>query len=78
MSTEPRRERVEAGEGVHQRRLAGARRAHDRGEATGREVDGDAVEGTDLGLAAAVDLDGVDGPGGDGTARSGCSGLGSR
>ena len=34
------------------------------------EVDGDAVEGSDLGVAAAVDLHGVDGPG-DG----GCGGA---
>ena len=62
-------ERVEAGEGVHERRLARARRAHDRGEAAGGEVDGDAVEGPDLGLALAVHLDGVDGPGGHGRIR---------
>ena len=75
MQTEPRRERVEAGERVHERRLAGARRAHDRGEPAGREVDGDAVERTDLGLALAVDLGGVDGAGGDGE-RTWWTGLG--
>ena len=69
------RERVEAGERVHERRLAGARRAHDRGEATGLEVDGHVVERTDLGLALAVDLRRVDGPGGDG-AEAGRRGLG--
>ena len=57
-------ERVEAGHAVHQRGLARARRAHDRGEAAGLEVDGDAVEGPHLGVAGAVDLDGVDGAGG--------------
>ena len=57
---------VEPGEAVHQRRLARARRAHDRGEATGRELDGHAVEGADLVLAAAVHLDGVDDAGGGG------------
>ena len=39
-----RREGVEAGDAVHQRRLARAGRAHDGGELTGLEVDGDAVE----------------------------------
>ena len=34
--------------------LPGARRAHDRGEAAGGEVDGDAGEGVDRGLALAV------------------------
>ena len=59
-----RREVVEPGEAVHQRRLARARRAHDGGEAAGGELDGHAVEGADLGLASAVDLDGVDDTGG--------------
>ena len=49
-----------------QRRLARARRAHDGGEAAGGELDVDAVEGADGGVALAVHLDGVDGPGGDG------------
>ena len=40
-----RRERVEPGDAMQQRRLAGARRSHDRREATGRELDGDAGEG---------------------------------
>ena len=56
---------VEPGEGVHQRRLAGARRAHDGGEAAGGELDVDAVEGADGAVALAVDLGGADGPGGD-------------
>ena len=51
MSTWPVGEVVEAGEGVHQRRLAGARRAHDGGEVAGGEVDVDAVEGPDLALS---------------------------
>ncbi len=59
-----RGEVVEPGDAVHQRRLARARRAHDRGEAAGGELDGHAVEGADLVLAAAVDLDGVDDAGG--------------
>ena len=37
-----------------------------------REVDGDAVEGADLGLALAVHLGGVDGTGGDATTRWTC------
>ena len=69
MKTWPRRERVEAGEAVHQRRLARARRAHDRGEATPLEVDGDVVERAHLGVAAAVDLRGVDGTGGNSRTR---------
>ena len=59
-----RREVVEPGDAVHQRRLARARRAHDGGEAAGRELDGHAVEGADLALAAPVDLDGVEDSGG--------------
>ena len=55
---------VEAGDAVHQRRLARAGRAHDGGEAAGAELDGDAVEGAHLALAAAVDLDGVEHAGG--------------
>jgi hypothetical protein len=57
------RQGVEAGHHVQKGRLARARRAHDRGEATGLELDGDAVEGADLGLASAVYLDRVDGAG---------------
>ena len=58
-------ERVEAGDGVHQGRLARARRAHDRGELAGVEVGVDAVEGVDFRLAAAVGLAGVDRAGGE-------------
>ena len=57
-----RRERVETGEAVQQRRLARARRAHDRGEAPGGDVDGDAVERADGGVAGAVHLHRVDRP----------------
>jgi hypothetical protein len=46
--------RVEAGEDMHERRLAGARRAHDRGQATLGDVDRDAAQGVDGGVAAAV------------------------
>ena len=70
-----RRERVEAGEAVHQRALAGAGRAHDRREAAGREADGHVVEGEDLVVAAAVALGGVVGAGGEGD-RSGPGGQG--
>ncbi len=62
-----RRQVIEPGDAVHQRRLAGTGGAHDRGEATGGEVDGDAVEGSDLVLASAVHLDGVEDTGGRGT-----------
>ena len=55
---------VEPGQAVHERRLARARRPHDGGEAAGVEVDVDAVEGADVGVAAAVDLGRADGPGG--------------
>ena len=61
-------ERVEAGDAVHQRRLARARRAHDRRVAAAFEVDGDVVEGDDRGLARAVDLRGVS-CAGDGAGR---------
>ena len=47
---------VEPGEDVHQRRLAGARGAHDRGEAAGREGDVDAAQGVDRDVALAVAL----------------------
>ena len=56
------RERVEPGDAVHERRLARARRAHDRREAPGGEGDVDAVEGPHGGVAASVDLDGVHRP----------------
>ena len=45
---------VEAGEQVHERRLAGARRAHDGGELAGGDLEGDAAQGVDGGLALAV------------------------
>ena len=57
------RQRVETGEAVHQGALAGPGRAHDRREPLGLERHGDAVEGADLAVADAVDLDGVDGAG---------------
>ena len=38
---------VEAGEAVHQRRLAGPRRAHDRGELARGQAQARPVEGTD-------------------------------
>ena len=46
--------RVEAGEQVHERRLAGARRAHDGRELAGGQVERDAAEGVDGGVAVAV------------------------
>ena len=46
--------RVEAGEQVHQRRLARARRAHDGGELAGREVERDAAQRVDGRVALAV------------------------
>ena len=47
---------VEAGEHVHQRGLAGARGAHDRGEGGGRDVQRDAAERVDGRVALAVAL----------------------
>ena len=47
---------VEPGEAVHQRGLAGARRAHDRGELAAGDVHVDVVEGDDAGLPGAVRL----------------------
>ena len=44
---------VEAGEQVHQRRLAGAGRADDRGQLTAREVEVDAAQRVDRSLALA-------------------------
>ena len=52
----PAGEVVEPGEAVHQRALARAGRAHDRGELARLERHGDAVEGAHLAVAAAVDL----------------------
>ena len=70
------RERVEPGEAVHQGALPRTRRTHDRGVPAGLEGDGDPVEGADLALADAVDLDGVDGSGrGPGTWRGGNDGC---
>ena len=50
-----RGERVEPGDAVHERGLAGARRAHDGREGAGGEVDGDAVQRRDGGAALAID-----------------------
>ena len=68
-------ERVEAGEAVQQRRLAGSRRTHDRREAAGFERDRHTVEGVDRGVTDAVDLLGVDRAGGGG-GRGRCRGGG--
>src|SRR5918996_56877 len=57
-------EGVEPGDAVHERRLARARGAHDGGEPPGGELHRHLVEGDDGGLARAVDLGGVHGPGG--------------
>jgi hypothetical protein len=66
---------VEAGEHVQQGRLAGARRAHDRGELTGRKADADVVERVHGGVAVAVGLADVrrasGGPGDGGCGRAG-------
>ena len=45
---------VKTGEHVHERRLAGARGAHDRGELAARDVERDAAKGVDSRLARAV------------------------
>ena len=58
-----RRRPVEAGEHVQQGRLAGARRAHDRGELAGLEADVDVVERGDGRVAGAVELADALGPG---------------
>ena len=65
---------VEAGEDVHERRLAGARRAHDRGQAALGDVDRDAAQGVDGGVALAVAADDV-ARGHDGVAVAGDSGA---
>ena len=74
-----RRGAVERGEDVHQGRLAGARRAHDRGQLALRDVQVDAAEGVDGGLALAVaagDLVRLDDRAGRvGTHRGGCGGF---
>jgi hypothetical protein len=56
----PRRRGVERGHAVHQGRLAGARRSHDRRECTAGEPERDAVERTDRGAALPILLDQVD------------------
>src|SRR5205823_6017637 len=45
---------VERGEDVHQRRLAGARRAHHRGELLALNLQADAPQGVDCGVTFAV------------------------
>ena len=60
----PRGRVVEPGGAVHQGRLARAGLAHDRGELTGIQVEGDVVEGDDPGLTGAVDLAQALDPGG--------------
>src|SRR3954470_15266490 len=73
---------VQAGEAVHQRRLARARRAHDRGEPAAGEGDVDPGERVHRGLPAAVGLaqaEGADGGvllGGRGLAGDGQNGDG--
>ena len=64
------------GEDVHERRLARPRRAHHRGELAGDDVEGDAAEGIDGGVALAVaagDVAGGDDGGGGGGHRSAAS-----
>ena len=61
--------RVEAGEDVHERRLAGARRAHDGGQAALGDVDRDAAQGVDGGVAVAVAADEVAGADDGGSGR---------
>ena len=61
MTTDAGGRAVEAGEDVHERRLAGAGRPHDRGEAALREADGHAVEGVDGRVPLAVAAAEVDG-----------------
>ena len=58
-------DRVQAGQAVHQRRLAGAGRAHDRGEPAALELDAHPAQRDDLRLAGAVDLPHVRRAGGD-------------
>src|SRR5262249_38206735 len=57
--------RVQPSQAVHQRRLARARGSHDRGESLRRELNGQVVHGPDCFLTRTVDLDQVDGAGGD-------------
>jgi hypothetical protein len=56
-----RRGLVQTGEDVHQRRLARARRAHHGGQVAGGDVDADAAQGVDGGVAGAVAPDDVAG-----------------
>ena len=53
IATRARGRLVERGEDVHQRRLARAGRAHDGDELAGLDVERDAAEGVDGGLALA-------------------------
>ena len=55
----PGGERVQPGQAVQQRRLAGPGRAHDGGEPPGGELDGHVVQGGDRGVPGAVHLDRV-------------------
>ena len=59
--TSPDGRLVEAGEDVHERRLARARRAHDGGQAARGDVDRDAAQRVDGGVAVAVAADDVAG-----------------
>ncbi len=61
------RHRVQPGEAVHERRLAGARRPHDRGELPAFQFDVDAVQRDDPGLPTAVRLPHVNRPRRDGS-----------
>ena len=54
IETVPEVGRSSAGEDVHQRRLAGAGRAHDGGQLPALDVERDAAKGVDGGLALAV------------------------
>ena len=54
MVTSPAVGLVEPREDVHEGRLAGARRAHDAGELSALDVEVDAAEGADGGVAFAV------------------------
>src|SRR5438874_851065 len=60
------REPVEPGDAVQERRLAGARRTHDRGVLRPAELDVDGVERTNLRISLAVDLRGRNRAGGVG------------
>ena len=53
-ATVPVRRLVEPGEDVHQRRLAGARRPHDRGQIALRHLERDAAQRVDCSVAFAV------------------------